>query len=530
MTRYFLWLVVLVAVVLSAAAPPAAASGELISEPSAATHGLASGWFNQIQLDSARGQVAYVTLHDAVQRDAEGVLHNPTLFVQTNQGVLHAIDAINGRTLWIAQVGNPNYPSLAPGANNFFVAVTNGSSLYVLNRFNGKQLFSTKLPGAPGAGPALSGQRVYVPMLDGLVCCYRLQPVKDALQELGKTDDRKKTPEEKRAAEAERHESLRLKQDVVVPLTCRSLGRTVVQPLITLQNDREEQVSWPTDKGFLYVCAVKSDEDRLNVRFRLETAAGISAQPVYIPPDPRILPDSGIIITGSRDAFLHAIKEKDGAALWRFSAGDPIVEAPVVIGTRLFAPTQFGGMFCLDAKTGNQLWWAPQIMRFLAASKNRVYAIDKLGALAVLNIQSGARMDSFPAPRPLVPLANTDNDRIYLITETGLVQCLHDADLPDPIYHNADRPAAEKPKEETHKPAAHKPTEHKPTEHKSVEHKEPKEPKEPKARKPKPSKKDAGDNPLPKKSRKAKKDAAGGDAGGLGGGANGPNPFGGGKQ
>ncbi len=159
MTRYFFWLVVLVVLVPSIGAPPAVASGELISAPSAATHGLTSAWFNQIQLDSARGQVAYVTLHDAVQRDAEGLVHNPTLFIQTNQAILHAIDAINGRTLWIAQVGNPRYPSLAPGANNFFVAVANGSSLYVLNRFNGKLLFSTKLPGVPGAGPALSEQR-----------------------------------------------------------------------------------------------------------------------------------------------------------------------------------------------------------------------------------------------------------------------------------------------------------------------------------------------------------------------------------
>jgi hypothetical protein len=261
----------------------------------------------------------------------------------------------------------------------------------------------------------------------------------------------------------------------------------------------------------------------LEIRFRLETAAGISAQPVYLPPDPRILPESGVIVTGSRDAFLHAIKEKDGSALWRFSAGDPIVEAPVVIGSRLFAATQFGGMFCLDAKTGNQLWWTPQIMRFLAASKDRVYAIDKLGALAVLNLLSGARMDSFPAPRPLVPLANTDNDRIYLVTESGLVQCLHDASLPEPIYYNADRPAAEKPKEQTHKPAAHKPAEHKP-----AEHKEPKEPREPKPRKPKPSKKDAGDNPPLKKSKKNKKDANGDNGGGLGGG-NAPDPFGGGK-
>ena len=129
------------------------ASGELISAPSAATHGLTSAWFNQIQLDSARGRVAYVTLHDAVHGMPRGLVHNPTLFIQTNQAILHAIDALSGRTLWIAQVGNPNYPSLAPGANNFFVAVTNGSSLYVLNRFNGKLLFSTKLPGVPARDP-----------------------------------------------------------------------------------------------------------------------------------------------------------------------------------------------------------------------------------------------------------------------------------------------------------------------------------------------------------------------------------------
>ena len=518
MTRYSLWLVVLVICLLPAGAPPAVASGELISQPSAATHGLTSAWFNQIQLDSARGQVAYVTLHDAVVRDAGGVLHNPTLFIQTNQGILHAIDALNGRTLWVAQVGNPNYPGLAPGANNFFVAVTNGSTLYVLNRFNGKLLFSTKLPGSPGAGPALSEQRVYVPMLSGLVVSYRLQPVKDALQELGKTDDAKKTPEEKRAAQAERHEALRLKQDVVVPVNCQSLGRTMVQPLITMQNDKEEQVSWPTDKGILYVGSVnRDDQDRINIRFRVETAAGISAQPTYVPPDARILPETGVIITGSRDAFIHAIKEKDGAALWRFAAGDPIVEAPVVIGPRVFTPTQFGGMFCLDTKSGNQLWWSPQIMRFLAASKERVYALDKAGSLAVLNLQSGARLDSFPAPRGLIPLANIDNDRIYLVSEGGLVQCLHDADLSEPIYHNADRPVVEK-KEEAHKPVAHKPTEHKATEHKP-----PAEPKPRPERKAKP-KKDAGDAP-PKKSRKSKKGAAGDDAAG-GAGAGGAGAFG----
>ncbi len=130
-------------------------------------------------------------------------------------------------------------------------------------------------------------------------------------------------------------------------------------------------------------------------------------------------------------------------------------------------------------------------------------------------------MDSFPAPRGLVPLANIDNDRIYLVTETGLVQCLHDADLPEPLYQNADRPI-EKPKEEAHKPVAHKPAEHKPAEHKPPA--EPRPKREPKVK----AKKDAGDAPPPKKVRKNKKSAARDDAGGLGGGKA-PDPFGGGK-
>ena len=90
-------------------------------------------------------------------------------------------------------------------------------------------------------------------------------------------------------------------------------------------------------------------------------------------------------------------------------------------------------------------------------------------------------MDSFPAPRGLVPLANLDNDRIYLVTETGLVQCLHDADLPDPIYYGADRPAEKK--EETHKPAAHKPAEHKPTPPKTPGDEKPRPPRKTKPKK-----------------------------------------------
>ena len=508
MMRHCLSLLAAIGLLLPTSVSRAATRGEIIPDVAAAQHGLTAAWFNQIQLDRARGRVTNVTLH------------NDTLFVQTDQAVLHAIDALTGQTLWAEQVGSPNHPSTAPGANKDLVAVSNGSYLYVLNRYTGKLLWKTQLPGSPGGGPALSDQRVYVPMVTGLVLAYRLQPVADPMQELGKIDMSKLTAEERKAYEMERRETIRLQQDVVVPLASQSLGRAMVQPIVMRQNESEEITAWPTDKGYLYVGRIsRSEQDRLSVHFRLETS-GISAQPSYSPPDPRILADSGVIYTGSKDAFVHAIREKDGVAVWRFSTGEPIDETPVLIGTRLFAPTQFSGMFCLDAKRGNQLWWAPNIVQFVAASKDRAYGIDKYGAMVVLNINTGGRLDSFAIPNTLVPLANDDTDRIYLVSETGLVQCLHEIELGEPIHHAADRPQVEQAakddvpshaKAEKKPPAEHKAAEHKPP----AEHKAPAERKERKAVAPKVK---AGGKKAGKK---------GADAMDAGGGAGGPNPFGG---
>ena len=175
-------------------------------------------------------------------------------------------------------------------------------------------------------------------MLDGLVYSYRLQPVKDPSQELGQDrrpqeDPRGETGRGGRAARSAAIETGRGR----VPCNCQSLGRNWCSP--DHHAEREGRAGLLADRQGVSLCRQRRPRTIRTgsaIRFRLETAAGISAQPVYVPPDPRILPESGVIITGSRDAFLHAIKEKDGSALWRFPAGDPIVEA-AVIGPRVFA-------------------------------------------------------------------------------------------------------------------------------------------------------------------------------------------------
>jgi len=424
----------------------AARRGEIIPETTARQHGLARPWFTQVQLDQARGRVTHI------------VLNRGTLLVGTDQAVVHAIDAETGQTLWAEQVGRRGHPSYAPGANKNFVAVINGSFLYIVNRFSGKLLWKTQLEGAPGAAPAMSPQRVYVPMVDGMVYSYLLEPMKSPLEELGVIQKPEElTPEEKEALEEERRETIRLSQEYVPPLSCKSFGRALVQPIVTHQTKDEEYVAWPTDRGFLFFGRVVRREDRFTVRFRLETEAGIAAQPDYAPPDPNLLPDEGVVFAASRDGFVHAVTERGGNSLWRFSTAEPILESPVVIGQSVYVVTQPGGLYCVDAKSGVQKWWTYQVAQFIAASADRVYVADKLDRIVVLSAASGARLDTIPASGLDIKLLNRQTDRIYLAASTGLIQCLHEMELAEPIVHRVPlEPVAEEPaaEEGAEKPAA----------------------------------------------------------------------------
>jgi len=424
MTRYASIVLAGIAVLACLTEAPLASATALIPEPVAAQHGLTRAWAAQVQLDSARGQLRNL------------VLDTGTLFAQTDQGILEAIDAETGKRLWTAQVGERGYPTFAPAVNPTLVALINGSTVYVLNRCNGKVLWKAQLNGAPSAGPALSRQRVYVPMNDGMIFSYALTPMEESSKELDKlAREQSPTPEQVAARETARRESLRLKQDKSPPLGCRGPGRPLVAPLVTRQNVDEEYVTWTTERG--YLCVGRVDRTRGNqfaLLYRLHTEAPISNQPCYMPPNPSIAGDSGVIFAASEDGYIHAIRERDGNELWRFSTGSPIVENPVALGRFVLVTNQLGGLYCLDAaNTGNQVWWSPEVTRVVAAGKQRVYAADKVGRIRVLEGRSGAVLDTIAAEYLPVKLTNSETDRMFLASKTGLVQCLHEIELSQPL-------------------------------------------------------------------------------------------------
>ncbi len=462
----------LVAAALTAALWPCcrlcAMQADLISEETADRHGLARPWFAQVELDSAQAGIRSVILYEGV------------LYVQTRTAVVHAIDAETGKTLWSKQIGSPEHPSMAPDAKGDMLAVVNGTRLYLVNRFNGDLLYEKTCKYPPGAGAALSSKHVYVPSVEGLLGAYQVEPA-DATKKLDKADSELGLSE-KPQSEAERRQSVRVKQKTPAPVFCQSFGRGTVQPLVTRDDRSGEYVVWPTDRGYLNLGRINHDaENSLVVKYRLTTGATIVARPAYLPPDPKTLGDSGMVFAVSCDGFVYAVQEESGETLWRFSAGEPIVESPAAIDDSVYVTTQLGGMYALDIKNGNSRWFAEGVMRFAAASRTRVYAADNNGDMLVLSAASGARLDRIPLGGDSWMLANPDTDRIYAISKSGLIQCFREAEQTEPLVHNAERRAAAKaglmppePKKEI--------KEEKP----KKEHVAPKTPTVPKERKPKP--------------------------------------------
>ncbi len=425
---------------------PADARGEIIPQTVAQRHGLSRPWFAQIRLDRSRGRLTDMVLYEDI------------LYLQTNRATVTALDAETGETLWAKHVGQPNHPSLTPGVSRDLLAIINGSRLYVCNRYNGSLLYETEVRGVPGAGAAVSESWAYVPMIDGMVVAYRLEPITDPMQELGKIKE-DPTQDEIATAEEDRREDLRLRQQYVPPLFCQSFGRVAVQPVVLQKTEAAEHVAWPTDRGHLNVGQLTSasEGDGLGLKYRLEASEGIAGGPAYDPGNPADADDPGRIYVASLDGFVHALDSDSGELIWRISTGKQMLNSVVVIDSRVYAATRFGGLYCLDAQSGVEMWWAPRVERFLAASKHRVYASDKTGNILALDAKTGARLDTIAAAASALKLVNTQNDRLYLATEAGLVQCLHESAQVEPLRHgeadSKEAPSQQPPEQQPGVPA-----------------------------------------------------------------------------
>jgi outer membrane protein assembly factor BamB len=356
--------------------------GALVTEESAQQLGLDRAWRAQAEIDTSRYSVIGAQLSD----DA--------LYVVSSAGLVQAIDAESGRTLWRTRLGTPGQPTLGPSWRDGRIAVINGTTLYLLDAKNGQVLHQRKLTGAPAAAPALAEKYCFVPMYNGRLLGYPLDADKSIIW---------------------RHAS----------------GKHVFDPP-TIINDR---VIWTTSGGELYAASAESG----GVDYRFKTSGRLIAPAVSI---------EETIFIASTDGRVYALDAKRGKQLWRASVGASVVKPVSAVAGAVYLVTEEPALYALDASSGEELWVSEGVTNFVARSADRVYAVGQTGELIVFDAVSGSVLTSWQTSSDLTAVPNVRTDRLYFVTPNGLVQCLHEESLDTPLLHIAQTEAdrqADKP-------------------------------------------------------------------------------------
>ena len=317
-----------------------------------------------------------------------------TLAATTDRGMLQVFDGETGKTRWSLLVGSPQHPTTEPAISDEFIAVCNGSMLYVYKAADGQLAWQKQVVGAVGAGPAITDSLIYVPMINGSMETYVV-------------DNPRR------------------------PRVFRAFGRTVVQPVAS-----GESVAWPTDQGKLYVGHARGG----TLKYRVEARDSMVSAPTFMLPDK--------IIATSLDGYVYCIEENLGQILWRFTTGDPISQSPLVVGEQVYAVTEAGELYAISATDGSELWLTTGIRRLLAGNPERIYVADMTGNLVIIDAKSGARLGNVATTGLDLKFTNVLTDRLLLGTRTGLVQCIREHGLVYPVAHQlqpapATQPAAQ---------------------------------------------------------------------------------------
>lgn len=309
-----------------------------------------------------------------------------TIYAQTSSGILHVIDGETGEMLMTFSNGDPTLTSLAPAANDRYAAVINGSKLYVLDLEEKKAAFERRLSGAPGAGPAMSKDSVYIPLVGGIVESYRL-----------KTDRKFR-----------------------VPKRFSSAGNTQVRAMVG-----PDTVSWPTDRGFLYVV----DTTLEKVRYRLEARSELISHSTYLPPNR--------LLAASVEGYVFCFDDSTGRMQWEFSAGESLGQPAVGADHQVFAVSAQSNLFAIDAKIGKEMWKTPGIKQVLSVGKDRVYCLGNR-QMVIVDRKEGGILDTVPLSGSERFITNMVTDRIYLASRTGRIVCLRQQGEIWPTLHVGD--------------------------------------------------------------------------------------------
>ena len=398
------------------------------------------------RLFGVEGAQAWIETTAEIIKDTQGVetsirrVVKPkiTFYLTASNGLVQAIDANSGATIWSAMVGKPALKTSAPAANEDFVCVFNGSTLYCLDAETGRPLWDNQCRNAPTSAPVINGENVFVSLVNGFIEVY---PLRDPDEP--KEDARELTPtelaEKERIDDAVRFMRLRRYGQTSIDLPTNvstkyfvSSGGVVVRPTLTPTG-----IAWNSlNREFYLGHALGKEVGKVRHALKIEGMA--VSPPAY---------QNGVVYLTTDQGFIYSIREETGAIEWATGIGEPISQSATPMGSYVYVVTDGESLMKLDKSFGAVAprWPAriPNVRSIVSVSKDRLYCIDSNRNLVAISKDSGARLAVVPAFDQDYQFVNIQSDRIYLGTSLGTIQCLREQGLEEVYLHGDDDVDAE---------------------------------------------------------------------------------------
>jgi hypothetical protein len=360
-----------------------ALKAELPSDITLGRIGLQRGWWAQASIDPIQDRVKSVVSDEQVT------------IVQSSTGLVTAFDNANGHRLWAVQVGDPHELRFAGVTNERLLLIISGTTMYALDKRNGEVAWQVVVPTAASAPPGMDELRAYVGSVNGTVYAFDLK----FLEKLSKDP--------------------RLANDAYKSLKWQyKTGARIMYPPVSTGN---VVVVASTD-----ACLYGFTTRERKLLFQFETD-----QPLSTP----ITQVGRLIFIATSDRKAYCLDAETGAIKWELLSGLNLRQAPKVIGDHVFLRPEGYGMRCLSIAKASLIWTNRQAVSFLAATPAVVYASDSLGNVLLLDQKDGHQLGAFSMRQFPIRVANDRTDRMYFVSNRGLVVCVRERERDFPLFH-----------------------------------------------------------------------------------------------
>lgn len=336
------------------------------------------------------------------------------LVVTTTNGLVQTFDAETGKLLWATPCGPTDTLANAAALSSAGVVVTQGGSLYVLDWVTGKQILTKELrPYTSSAVAVIDGQVVNAAGTSSHLNAMAL--VSDFSGDVKAIEISEK----------------------ITPFSHHMLGRAAGRPVAS---PTRESVAIPAVDGKVYVF---SGSKRPQIDFRYEAQSGITGS---------LAPGNDGFYVGGNDGGLAKVSY-DGRIHWTFHLSHPIASPALydVENKTVFVSSESGEFSCVDDASGYEAWQNSvhaDVRGPIGIAGSSVICRTNDDRLVALDRKTGQIVGSTNNHIMLPAMSvNAVTNRIYLIGNTGQIQCLRAIGRDLPRVFKAVQAPVEKPEQ-----------------------------------------------------------------------------------